>query len=60
MVKYSRAGDWDSELIDEVETRAYRAGLVAGAVSLVAALGTVKDLYALLKPSGRGNSCLDF
>ena len=38
MVKYSRAGYWDSELIDEVETRAYRAGLVAGAVSLVAAL----------------------
>ena len=29
MVKYSRSGDWDSQLIEEIETRAYRAELVA-------------------------------
>src|SRR5262245_30294656 len=60
MVNYSRAGDWDSELVDELETRAYRAGLVAGAMTLVAALGAVKDLYALLKPSGRGQLVFGF
>ena len=60
MVKYSRSGGWDAQLVEEIETRAYRAGLVAGAVALVAALGAVKDLYALLKPSGRGQLILGF
>jgi len=60
MVKYSRSGDWDSQLVEEIETRAYRAGLVAGAVTLVAILGAVKDAYALLKPSGRGQLILGF
>jgi hypothetical protein len=60
MVKYSRSGDWDSQLVEEIEIRAYRAGLVAGAVTLVAVLGAVKDLYALLKPSGRGQLILGF
>jgi len=60
MVKYSRTGGDDSQFVDEVETRAYRAGLVAGALALVALLGAVKDLYALLKPSGRGQLILGF
>jgi hypothetical protein len=60
MVKYSRTGGWDSELVEKVETRAYRAGLVAGALSLIALLGAVKDLYAVLKPSGRGQLVLGF
>ena len=60
MVKYSRSEGWDAQLVEEIETRAYRAGLVAGAVALVAALGAVKDLYALLKPSGRGQLILGF
>lgn len=60
MVKYSRAGEDDSQFVAEIETHAYRAGLIAGALALVALLGAVKDLYALLKPSGRGQLILGF
>jgi hypothetical protein len=38
----------------ECDARNYRAGLVFGAVTLVMALGVVKDAWALLKPSGEG------
>ncbi len=59
MVKYSRAGGMYQETL-LAEERAYHAGLVAGAVTLVALLGVVKDLYALLKPSGRGQLIFGF
>lgn len=36
------------------DTRAYRAGLIFGAVTLIMALGVIKDVWALLKPSGQG------
>ncbi len=36
------------------DVRAYRAGLVFGAVALVMLLGVIKDAWALLKPSGEG------
>src|ERR1044072_4534350 len=32
--------------------RSYRAGLGIGAVTLVMALGVIKDVWALVKPSG--------
>jgi hypothetical protein len=59
MVKYSRAGGMYQETL-RAEERAYQAGLVAGAVTLVALLGVVKDLYALLQPSGRGQLVFGF
>lgn len=36
------------------DVRAYRAGLVFGGVALVMLLGVIKDVWALLKPSGEG------
>jgi hypothetical protein len=36
------------------DVRAYRTGLVFGAVALVMLLGVIKDVWALLKPSGEG------
>ena len=36
------------------DERSYRAGLVIGAVTLVMALGVIKDVWALVKPSGEG------
>jgi hypothetical protein len=36
------------------DARAYHAGLVFGAVALVMLLGVIKDVWALLKPSGEG------
>jgi len=59
VVKYSRAGGMYQETL-QAEERAYQAGLIAGAVTLVALLGVVKDLYALLKPSGRGQLVFGF
>ena len=59
MVKYSRAGGMYQETL-RAEERAYHAGLIAGAVTLVALLGVVKDLFALLKPSGRGQLVFGF
>jgi hypothetical protein len=44
--KLSAASDFDA--------RIYHAGLVFGAVTLVMALGVIKDVWALLKPSGEG------
>jgi hypothetical protein len=44
--KLSAASDFDA--------RIYHAGLVFGAVTLVMALGVIKDVWALLKPSGKG------
>jgi uncharacterized membrane protein YkgB len=38
----------------ESDERIYRAGLVIGAVALVMALGVIKDVWALVKPSGEG------
>jgi hypothetical protein len=38
----------------EFAGRMYQAGLVFGAVSLVMTLGVIKDVWALLKPSGEG------
>jgi hypothetical protein len=40
--------------------RAYRAGVVAGALSFIALLGVVKDLNALLDPAGRGEIAWGF
>lgn len=63
MVKYSRAGGMYQETLRETlraEEHGYRAGLVAGAITLIALLGVVKDLYALLKPSGRGQLIFGF
>jgi hypothetical protein len=44
--KATEAGDTDFA--------GYQAGLVFGAVSLVMTLGVIKDVWALLKPSGEG------
>jgi hypothetical protein len=38
----------------DCDARSYHAGLVFGAVTLVMALGVMKDAWALLKPSGEG------
>src|ERR1044071_7687632 len=38
----------------ECDERSYRAGLVIGAVTLVMALGVIKDVWALVKPGGEG------
>src|SRR4026207_236461 len=54
MVKYSRSGGWDAQLVEEIEIRAYRAGLVAGAVVLVAALRAGEELSGMFEPRGRG------
>jgi hypothetical protein len=43
-----------------VDLRSFRAGVVAGGLVLIAVLGAVKDLYALLKPNGRGQLILGF
>jgi len=59
MVKYSRTGGMYQETL-QAEERAYQAGLIAGAVTLVALLGVVKDLFAVLKPSGRGQLVFGF
>lgn len=40
--------------------RAYRAGVVAGLLSFIAFLGVVKDVNALLDPSGRGEVAWGF
>jgi len=40
--------------------RAYHAGMVAGALTLICLLGLVKDLYAVLKTGGRGQLILGF
>ncbi|MGE0825602.1 MAG: hypothetical protein AB7G75_12255 [Candidatus Binatia bacterium] len=60
MVKYSRSSGWDSALVHIAETRAYRAGLIAGALTFIAFLGAVKDLYAVLTPTGRGQLVFGF
>ena len=39
---------------NEAEGRLYRIGLIVGSVALVMALGVIKDVWALLKPSGEG------
>lgn len=43
-----------------VDLRAYRAGMVAGALTLICLFGLVKDLYAVLKTGGRGQLVLGF
>ena len=42
------------------EDRAYRAGVIAGMLSFLAFLGVVKDLNAILDPSGRGEVAWGF
>jgi hypothetical protein len=41
-------------IASERDARNYRAGLVFGAITLVMALGVIKDVWALVKPSGEG------
>jgi hypothetical protein len=36
------------------DARSYHAGLVFGAVTLIMVLGVIKDVWALVKPSGEG------
>lgn len=59
MVKYSRTREnsWTNAGID---VRAYRAGVVAGILTLIAFLGVIKDLNALLDPGGRGEVAWGF
>lgn len=42
------------------DLHSYRAGMVAGALTLICLLGLVKDLYAVLKTGGRGQLILGF
>ena len=42
------------------DPRSYRAGLLAGALAVVAFLGFVKDVYALLDVNGRGEMAWGF
>jgi hypothetical protein len=44
----------ESSTAAQCDERSYRAGLVIGAVTLVMALGVIKDVWALVKPSGEG------
>jgi hypothetical protein len=37
-----------------VDIRVYRAGFIAGAIALIALLGVIKDLGAILAPGGSG------
>ena len=43
-----------------IDLRAYRAGLIFGAITLVMLLGVIKDLWALYKPSGKGQLLFGF
>ena len=60
MVKYSRKTEWDSAGVSGFESRAFRAGVVAGVLSLVALFGVVQDLIVLLKLSGGGRVAFGF
>jgi hypothetical protein len=42
------------------DARIYNAGLVFGGVTLVILLGVIKDVWALLKPSGQGQLAFGF
>ena len=46
--------DSDATTSSTFDARSYHAGLVFGAVTLIMVLGVIKDLWALLKPSGEG------
>ena len=43
-----------------MDLRAYRAGLIFGAITLVMLLGVIKDVWALYKPSGHGQLLFGF
>jgi hypothetical protein len=49
-----------SQAAATTDLRTYHAGMVAGALTLICLLGLVKDLYAVLKTSGRGQLILGF
>lgn len=43
-----------------IDLRAYHAGLIFGAITLIMILGVIKDVWALIKPSGTGQLLFGF
>ena len=57
---HSSARDGVAPSSSAFDVRAYRAGLIFGAITLIAILGVIKDLRALLNPGGRGQLVFGF
>ena len=55
-----RSSSGERNAASAFDARIYNAGLVFGAVTLVMLLGVIKDVWALLKPSGQGQLVFGF